>query len=91
MEQHLGHRSYYENLRSHLEHDPALETTWVEGTYSSSDDGPRVPFLREGVLRGRREVQQGLWSTPFDVAFFNTQVPAVLAGRALRLGVGPLS
>lgn len=84
MEQHLGHRSFYENLRAHLEEDSNLDTTWVEVTYTSAGEGTRLGFLREGVLRGRRQVQAGLWATPFDVAFFNTQVPAVLAGRAVN-------
>jgi len=83
MEQHLGHRSYYENLRSHLENDAALDTSWVPVTYTRVGHGRQLPF-DNGVVRGRTEVVQGLWSTPFDVAFFNTQVPAVLAGRALQ-------
>ena len=33
MEQHIGHRTYYENLRRAVDNDPRLQPTWIEVTY----------------------------------------------------------
>jgi glycosyltransferase involved in cell wall biosynthesis len=90
MEQHLGHRTFYENLRQFMDQaaasgDEAFSARWVEVTYTESDDTyerlPFVPSSLRGVLRGRAQVRAGLCSEPPTVAFFNTQVPAVLGGR----------
>jgi glycosyltransferase involved in cell wall biosynthesis len=87
MEQHLGHRSFYENLRCHVEADPTVHAWWTPVGYGASDSWwerlPGVPAGARGALRGRHEARRGLRES-VDVAFFNTQVPAVLAGRAAR-------
>ena len=87
MEQHIGHRAYYENLRRGVERISGLDPLWVEVTYTN-DDGrqaelPFLPASLRGSLTGRSQVLAGL-KYPADVLFFNTQVPAVLAGRAVK-------
>lgn len=88
MEQHLGHRTYADNLRSALEHEHALETRWVPVRYDPTGSWhERLPgeALR-AALRGRTEVRTGLADLDFDAdaCVFNSQVPAVLGGRAAR-------
>lgn len=91
MEQHLGHRSYYENLRPHVERCVDVNPHWVEITYSGRDAWwERPPLMPPSVrerISGRRQVLQGLRAVSADVVFFNTQAPAALAGRAV--GVSP--
>lgn len=88
MEQHLGHRTFYENLRRHVDTDPAVAATWVEVAYApATARWERLPGISpqlRGTLRGRREVSRERRSRPADVTFFNTQVPAVIAGRRSR-------
>ncbi len=83
MEQHIGHRAYYENLRTPIDKQDDVKATWVEVTYTSKGSmWHRAPFLPNqvrGTMIGRSQVRQGL-KKPVDAFFFNTQVPAVLAG-----------
>ena len=83
MEQHLGHRSYYENLRQVIDESPHIDPTWVPVTYTQSGSmWERLPLLSphvRGTLAGRMQVKQGL-RQPTDIFLFNTQVPAVLGG-----------
>jgi glycosyltransferase involved in cell wall biosynthesis len=87
MEQHIGHRAYYENLRGPIEKKPDVHATWVEVTYTNQNSvWQRAPFLPaqvKGTMIGRSQVQQGL-KISGDAIFFNTQVPAVLAGNIGR-------
>lgn len=84
MEQHIGHYAYYENLRSSIEQQSEICATWIPVTYTDDHSfWQRVPVLPAGVrgtLIGRGQVHQGLRKKS-DVHFFNTQVPAVIAGR----------
>jgi glycosyltransferase involved in cell wall biosynthesis len=88
MEQHLGHGTFYQNLRRSLQSEKALETHWVEITYANSgawwETLQFLPAHVRGTLCGRRQVRQGLRQQTNDIAFFNTQVPAVLGGRIIR-------
>ncbi len=88
MEQHLGHRTYAENLRSSLADDSTLETHWVPVTYASTSAWwERIPVESvKAAWRGRAEVQKGLAAVHerVDACIYNTQVPAVLGGRAAR-------
>lgn len=88
MEQHLGHRSYYENLRQGIEGQSEIAPCWVEVTYRASHGLHRSLSLLPASLRdamiGRKQVLQGMGSCAADVIFFNTQVPAALVGRAIR-------
>lgn len=84
MEQHLGHLAFYQNLRSYVEQSHRLISTWVNVTYEDPDSWWNyVPLLTEqirGALIGRSQVRRNLSMTSYDVALFNTQVPAALGG-----------
>ncbi len=86
LEQHLGHLTYADNLRSATSNVEGIDANWVPITYRR----PEPPWLPDsagrllGPLAGRREVRRGLREHPADVDVFNTQVPAALAGRAIR-------
>ncbi len=83
LEQHLGHRTYADNLRRAVSDADGVAARWVPITYAERPT--RVPQLDRfsGSLAGRRQVRAGL-DADADVYVFNTQVPAALAGRALR-------
>ena len=85
MEQHLGHGTFCQNLRRSLQDNSALDTSWVAVTYTNAggwwEQIDMVPAHLRGTLTGRRQIRQGLRSHQSDVAFFNTQVPAALAGK----------
>lgn len=88
MEQHLGHRAYYENMRHFIDPVAQLQARWVEITYTSAESlWQRLPWLPHSLraaLIGREQVYQGLGGQATDVAVFNTQVPAVLGGGMVR-------
>ncbi len=88
MEQHIGHFSFYENLRRFVDPSPVIEANWVNVTYKQpSILGSYLPFLPEntrGSLNGRAQVRRGLHHYPADVVLYNTQVPAALGGRLVR-------
>ena len=89
MEQHLGHLTYARNLRAAVEADGRLCASWVGIDYDHPDGPGRLATIHpalHGPLAGRRQVVDGLHEAAADVAFFNTQVPAVLgAPSSLRL------
>lgn len=81
MEQHLGHRTLYQNLRRFIEADRRVCAAWAPVTYTTDSLWGRFPFLPAGVrgaLTGRSQARHGLQIEPCDVLYFNTQVPAVL-------------
>jgi len=88
MEQHLGHQAFYQNLRFFMDQLPAVENTWVEVSYRSPESVweklPLLPKKLQGTLVGRSQVRDGLAQAKFDLAVFNTQVPAVLAGNSVH-------
>ena len=92
METHLGHRTYFENLRRGVRAHSQVNADWIPVAYA---DEPRrwsptvwMPAQLRGALNGRREVRQGLEQAAadsgYDVAVFNTQAPAVLGGAPVR-------
>lgn len=88
MEQHIGHRSYYLNLRRYIDLQSEVQASWVEVTYEQNGVlGTALKMLPKrlsGPLAGSSQVIQGL-RRPYDIAVFNTQVPAALSlGRARR-------
>lgn len=88
MEQHIGHRAYYENLRRFIEPNPLIQSNWVEVTYEGDVSRwtslPLLPTNVRGSLVGRSQARRGLGQRAADVAVFNTQVPAVLCGETLH-------
>ena len=85
MEQHLGHRTYYENLRAHVDSD-RYDAVWVPVDYAITPLIDRVPVPKsvKVALSARQAVRRGIRSRESDVHVFNTQVPAVLGGRLSR-------
>lgn len=86
MEQHIGHYTYYQNLRREIENTPTIKPRWVEVTYKVPGSFfERLPLPRSlrGSLTGRDQVRRGL-KDGCQVAFFNTQVPASLAIDTVR-------
>jgi glycosyltransferase involved in cell wall biosynthesis len=87
MEQHLGHLTFADNLRQSLRDEPNVQTHWVPISYAATSKWwERVPFgAIRSALRGRDEVTRGLNRYGAATAYvFNSQVPAVLGGRASR-------
>jgi glycosyltransferase involved in cell wall biosynthesis len=85
-EQHLGHATFAMNLRKVVAEVDTVDACWVPVHYAAGGWSERLTVLPEPIramLRGRREVRAGF---PRDaaVAFFNTQVPAMIGGRRVR-------
>ncbi|MEI2611525.1 MAG: glycosyltransferase family 4 protein [Candidatus Promineifilaceae bacterium] len=87
MEQHIGHRTFYENVRRFIEPLPEIEARWVEVNYFEPGGvWERLTFLPQhwrGTARGRAQSRHAL-TFPTDVVICNTQVPGALAGRRLH-------
>ncbi|MEJ2749644.1 MAG: glycosyltransferase family 4 protein [Anaerolineae bacterium] len=79
MEQHIGHRSFYQNLRQHIDQTPQLVARWTAVTYERPGS-----LLSRGPLAGQMQVRRALRQSPSDVVLFNTQVPAALVGSPVR-------
>lgn len=88
MEQHLGHRVHYQNLRAAIDQSDQIHPTWVPITYFGLNYFvERFPFLPRnirGSLVGRQQVKQGLKMEPCDVLYFNTQTPAALVNPRVQ-------
>lgn len=88
-EDHLGHRTYAENLRMAAADLADIDAAWVPVRYEAALPFPldRLP-LPAGVrspLVGRHEVLAGLRAhSDAAVRVYNTQVPAALGGRRAR-------
>jgi glycosyltransferase involved in cell wall biosynthesis len=88
MEQHLGHQTYYQNLRNALGEALDIRSDWVQITYQD----PKLPwehisFLPRSIkanLTAAWQVRSYLLRNPSDVLFFSTQVPAVYALDSLK-------
>lgn len=83
MEQHLGHKAYYQNLRSVVDECFANQANWVEITYENPglliNKLSAIPAGVRGSLTGRSQAISGIRQYPADVYFFNTQIPAMLS------------
>jgi glycosyltransferase involved in cell wall biosynthesis len=88
MEQHIGHKTYYENLRHFAEQEQDLECIWVPITYAGSsrllDAAPGLSKHVRGSLHGALQVRRALDVNTYDIAFFNTQVPAMMAAGQVQ-------
>ena len=80
MEQVLGHVTHYHTLRRILAGEPAVDSHWVEVTYTGDgwlEQSSHLPSSVSGTLRGFLQVRGGLRRRSFDALFFHTQKPAV--------------
>ena len=89
MELHVGHRTYYQNLRAVVDGIADVKPRWVEVTYAKANGIlerlPLMPAKLIGALRGMRQVAEGLrGGHPYDVAFFHGINPAVFQHRLRR-------
>jgi glycosyltransferase involved in cell wall biosynthesis len=82
MEQHLGHRVHYQNLRTFVDRSERVDPTWVPVTYTGLNPFierfPLFPESIRGSLVCRMQVRRRLKAEPSDILYFNTQVPAAL-------------
>lgn len=85
LEQHLGHRTYSENLLEAAERsgDIAFEAALVD--YEKRGLLRRFPTTIAGAIVGRRQVRRALRGSAAEVIVYNTQVPAALGGRLARV------
>ena len=84
LEQHIGHRTFAQNLHRFIAPRSDLQCNWVDVTYEQPGTLWNLLPLPEkvrGPLNGRSQIHHGLHQHPTDVAIFNTQVPAALAGK----------
>lgn len=92
MEQQLGHATFYQYLQQRLGNSAEIDINWVPVRYDRKTNQlwekiPKLPSRVQGILRARYDVHQGLKQKPWDVAFFNTHVPARMAGGLLKSGL----
>lgn len=88
MEQHVGLKTYYKNLRKYVDQFDDVDPIWIEVTYNSLipywSSGPNILKRVTGLANGLLEVQYGLMRhANYDLAFYFTQNTAVYAGRKL--------
>lgn len=88
MEQHVGMRTFYKNMRSVVDSGEQISADWVEVNYTKSlgitkNLSPMFNHLL-GTSFGVMQSRRGLINNDADVTFYCTQVPALLAGRAVQ-------
>lgn len=86
VEQPLGNRTFYLNLRRYIDPLPELKASWVEVSYFNTPKKlwerlPLIPKRLRGRLVGRAQVRQGLRRSSHDVTLFHTQSAAALGGE----------
>jgi glycosyltransferase involved in cell wall biosynthesis len=87
LEQHLGHRTYAENLEAAVAGQTDLHAVVVPVRYADAGSwAERVPMPGSvrSVLRARAEMRRPLAAVRADVHVFNTQVPAVIGPHRAR-------
>ncbi len=86
MERHVGLATFADNLRAFLADETDLVTRWYPVDYAAAGWWDRVPLPSgaRAALAGRAEARRIGRDGPVDAVVFNTQVPAVLGGRAAR-------
>ena len=85
LEQHLGHRTFAENLSDAASQMDHTEIRFVDVKYAAPlgwREHVLVPASLRDIWRARREIGNGL--SDADVHVVNTQVPAVIGPRAIR-------
>jgi glycosyltransferase involved in cell wall biosynthesis len=86
LEQHLGHRTYAENLMSAAPRVPGVRPVWIPIRYEVTGQRDRsvLPAPLRAVHNARLEMLSGLRGRDPDIHVFNTQIPAVIGPRAVR-------
>ena len=86
VEQHIGHQTYAQNLRSRVDARDDILASWVSVDYApTSCWWEKLPASGvRGLLRGRQEVTRGIAGLGQRVSVFNTQVPAVIGPSRAR-------
>jgi glycosyltransferase involved in cell wall biosynthesis len=87
-EQHVGLKTYSENLRRFADSDERIIPTWVPITYLEQGGfWERLRFLPSGIrgaFRGRSQVRRAVAETRPDACLYMTQTPAALGGNRPR-------
>ena len=88
MEQHVGMQTFYKNMRQVVDKHEQISAEWIEIAYTKSlaitkNLNRSVNHLL-GTGFGMLQARRGLIHRNADAIFFNTQVPALLAGRILK-------
>lgn len=87
-EQHVGLRTYSENLRRFIDEDERLVPSWRPLTYHQEGGVvERFRFLPSAIrafTRGRLQVRKALSDTAPEAVLYLTQVPAAIGGRPVR-------
>ncbi len=89
MEQELGHKTHYQNLRAIFQRMPDFKSHWILPEMRTSGMVGRLPLVRSNwTLQASLQTRQGLSRLTKEVRpellFFHTQVTAVLARDYLR-------
>lgn len=86
MEQTLGHRTHYRNLRRFASDDSAVAATWLPIEFEPTGTRGRIPLLRgnwsaRASWLAHRAVTHARGASPLDLLFYHTQVTSLLAPR----------
>jgi glycosyltransferase involved in cell wall biosynthesis len=84
MEQTLGHRTHYRNLRRYVEEDASVLPTWMPIAFEPTGAAAKLPLLRgnwsaRASWRAQRAVAAARAQTRFDALLYHTQVTALLS------------
>jgi glycosyltransferase involved in cell wall biosynthesis len=87
-EQHVGLRTYSENLQRFADSDDRIVARWAPVTYVGEprwwDRAKIVPSAVRSALRGRDQARAAVTTLRPDAALFMTQTPAALGGSFTR-------
>jgi glycosyltransferase involved in cell wall biosynthesis len=84
VEQTLGHRTHYRNLRRYIGEDEAVAATWMPIEFTGDSLSYRLPGVRNNWSAraswlASRAVRQARRQNPLDVVFYHTQVTSLLS------------
>jgi glycosyltransferase involved in cell wall biosynthesis len=84
MEQTLGHRTHYRNLRRYVEQDTSVASTWLPIDFEPTGALAKIPLLRSNWSAraswlAHRAVRAAREKTQFDALLYHTQVTALLS------------
>lgn len=84
VEQTLGHRTHYRNLRRYIGEDEAVAATWMPIEFTGESLSYRLPGVRNNWSAraswlASQAVRQARRESPLDVVFYHTQVTSLLS------------